>query len=90
MKTYIPLSMQRNGTNIEEFLIEQITLELKEIMKKILLYSQASMSESQFNAFRKLVMDAFGHELNGKMRSLLRKAMERAGAEKQIESRKEP
>lgn len=82
--------MQRNGTNIEEFLIEQITLELKEIMKKILLYSQASMNESQFQAFRKLVMDAFGHELNGKMRGLLHKAIERAGAEKQIESRKEP
>jgi hypothetical protein len=76
--------------NTERLLIEELFSTLKETMKQILLYAQASMPESQFIAFRKLVLDAFGGKgLHAKLRILISKAMERAGAEKQIESRKE-
>lgn len=39
---------------------EQILALYTEVMKQILLFSQTALPPSQYEAFRKLVMDAFG------------------------------
>ena len=77
-----------NGSrgNIERLLIEQLVHLLKETMKQILLYAQASMSESQFRAFRKLVLDAFGSKgLQSEILNAVSKVMDRAGAQARSE-----
>lgn len=69
--------------NTERLLIEELFSTLKETMKQILLYAQASMPESQFIAFRKLVLDAFGSKgLQKEIHEVVSKVLERAGAEK--------
>ncbi|MFH1798305.1 MAG: hypothetical protein ABH844_03015 [Candidatus Omnitrophota bacterium] len=55
---------------------EQILEIYNEVMKQILLVAQSSLSESQFTAFRKIVLDRYG-EAQRKVNKLLEK--ERVG-----------
>ena len=55
---------------------EQILEIYNEAMKQILLVAQSSLSESQFTAFRKIVLDRYG-EAQRKIKKLLEK--ERVG-----------
>ena len=55
---------------------EQILEIYNEVMKQILLVAQSSLSESQFTAFRKIVLDRYG-EAQRKIKKLLEK--ERVG-----------
>ncbi len=71
-------------------LYRNISSLLNECMKDILLFTQASVSESQYSALRKLIMNSFGKGLHERLLGLILSSMERAGAEKQMESRKEP
>ena len=43
------------GTSLEQFLVLYT-----EVMKRILLFAQTALPPPQYDAFRKLVMDAFG------------------------------
>jgi hypothetical protein len=74
-------SLQQNSIDVQKILIGKLLLLEKETMKHILLYAQASMSESQFLAFRKLVMDAFGSRgLQQQINIAVKEVLERAGA----------
>lgn len=67
---------------LERLLIEQILFLQKETMKMVLLYAQAAMTETQFHAFRKLVLDEFGSKgLRQKIYNAVTRIVERAGAE---------
>ena len=55
---------------------EQILEIYNEVMKQILLVAQSSLPESQFTAFRKIVLDRYG-EAQRKVNKLLEK--ERVG-----------
>lgn len=58
----------------KDWLLEEILSLLNEGMKKILLYGESSLSASQFQAFRRLVLDEFGkYGIEGRLRSLFRK-----------------
>ena len=78
--------MEQHDNCKQEFemvLIEQIFHLQKETMKRVLLFAQAAMSESQFIAFRKLILDEFGSRgLRKEIVNAVNKVMERAGAEK--------
>lgn len=57
---------------------EQILEIHNEVMKQILLVAQSSLPESQFSAFRKIVLDCYG-EAQRKIKKLLEK--ERVGTD---------
>ena len=54
--------------------LQQEILEIyNEVRKRVLLYGQTSLTESQFEAFRKLVMDEFGKSgAEGRMERLFK------------------
>lgn len=56
---------------------EQILEIYNEVMKQTLLLAQSSLSESQFSAFRKIVLDRYG-EAQRKIKNLFQEK-ERAG-----------
>ncbi len=51
--------------------LEELREALNEARKRILLYAQASLSPSQFQAFRKLILDEMGLSgIEGKARAI--------------------
>jgi hypothetical protein len=48
------------GSSCCESLVEKILEVLNEVRKKVLLYAQCSLTQSQFPAYRKLILDCFG------------------------------
>ena len=74
--------MKQDSYQIANKLITQIENLDREVMKSVLIFGEMSLSESQFRAFRKLVLDVYGG--NGrKVRELITQSLgtgtERAG-----------
>jgi len=74
--------LKQDSYQIANKLITQIENLDREVMKSVLIFGEMSLSENQFKAFRKLVLDVYGG--NGrKVRELITQSlgtgMERAG-----------
>jgi hypothetical protein len=74
--------LSQENNHISNKLITQIENLDREVMKSILIYGEMSLSEGQFRAFRKLVLDIYGR--NGRqVRELIERTLgaglERAG-----------
>lgn len=65
--------------NIEE-LMKEVVSTYNDVRKRVLLYAQSSLPQSQFEAFRKLILDEFGRNgAEGKVEKMFQDFMERNG-----------
>lgn len=63
-----------------EELMKQVMNTYNEVRKRILLYAQSSLSQNQFEAFRKLTLDEFGRNgAEGKVEKMFEDFRERNG-----------
>lgn len=63
-----------------ELLIKQIIETYNDVRKRMLLYAQSSLPQSQFEAFRKLALDEFGKSgAEGKVEKMFDDFRERNG-----------
>jgi hypothetical protein len=77
--------VNKQFSDIAEKLISQLEGLNREAMKSVLTYGEMSMSESQFKAFRKVVLDLYGgNGLHRKVRDVVTRSLgirtETAGA----------
>ena len=71
--------MKQDSYQIANKLITQIENLDREVMKSVLIFGEMSLSESQFRAFRKLVLDVYGGKVRELITQSLGTGMERAG-----------
>jgi hypothetical protein len=70
--------VQRDTSDVSTVLISQLEDLNREVMKSVLTYGEMSMSESQFRAFRKVVLDLYGgNGIQRKVRELVARILVR-------------
>ena len=68
--------MSKSQSDTSERLIRELEFLNREVMKSVLTFGEMSMSESQFRAFRKVVLDLYGcNGLQGKVKELVSKTL---------------
>ena len=68
--------MNKWRSDTSERLIKELEVLNREVMKSVLTFGEMSMTESQFRAFRKVVLDLYGgNGLQGKVREHVSKVL---------------
>jgi len=68
--------VSKSQSDTSERLIKELEFLNREVMKSVLTFGEMSMSESQFRAFRKVVLDLYGgNGLQGKVRELVSRTL---------------